>query len=58
MSGVPVFDWEDEEPHCQTCDDQGEIMICPDDMCHGAGECMHGYGMIVCPECRGASYRL
>lgn len=41
---------------CARCDNEGEIMICPDDMCRGAGECMHGDGMAICPACHGESY--
>ena len=38
---------------CQTCGGAGFIMVCIDDMCRGAGECMHGDGEIPCPECCG-----
>jgi len=40
-------DWVGECPRCQGA---GVILICPDDICRGAGECMHGDGEIVCPE--------
>jgi len=46
---------DDDDAYCYRCDNTGWIMICPDDMCRGAGECMHGDGMIVCPDCKGAS---
>jgi hypothetical protein len=36
---------------CLRCGGDGTIIICPDDMCRGAGECMHGDGEIPCPEC-------
>ena len=39
---------------CGRCDGSGEILICPDDICHGLGECMHGDGMITCPSCKGS----
>jgi hypothetical protein len=38
---------------CNTCWGEGFIVVCVDDMCRGAGECMHGDGEIVCPECHG-----
>ncbi len=55
-------DWKlrsdrDEYPDtdCSTCDNTGEILVCPDDMCRGVGECIHGDGVIVCPTCHGMS---
>ena len=36
---------------CAQCTD-GIIVTCPDDMCRGAGECLHGDGEIAC-ECEG-----
>ena len=38
---------------CQRCGGSGVIVVCIDDMCHGAGECMHGDGEIACPDCGG-----
>jgi len=39
---------------CLRCDGSGFIVVCIDDMCRGAGECMHGPdGMAVCPDCQG-----
>jgi hypothetical protein len=38
---------------CLRCDGEGFIVTCIDDMCRGAGECIHGYGETVCPECDG-----
>jgi len=38
---------------CNRCGGQGFIVICIDDMCRGAGECMHGDGEIICPDCQG-----
>ena len=53
---------------CAQCID-GIIVTCPDDMCRGAGECMHGDGERACeceldrdddradcPECDGTGY--
>lgn len=38
---------------CNTCGGAGYIVVCIDDMCRGAGECMHGDGEIPCPDCGG-----
>lgn len=46
-------DFDDYEPDCYRCDGSGTILICPDDMCRGAGECIHGDGEILCPSCNG-----
>jgi|GEM_PF-3903583 len=52
--GDPVNDWDDEyECGCQRCGGEGFIIICCDDMCIGAGECIHGDGEIICPDCHG-----
>ena len=50
-------EYDDElyyEPACGRCDGEGLILICPDDVCRGTGECMHGDGEIVCPACKGS----
>ncbi len=51
-------EWEcdDDEPYCYRCDGAGEILVCPDDMCRGAGECIHGDGTVMCPACGGRDY--
>lgn len=38
---------------CNTCGGRGWLIVCVDDMCQGAGECMHGDGEIPCPDCDG-----
>jgi len=43
-----------DEPVCLRCGGSGELLICWDDLCHGAGECMHGDGEIECPTCGGS----
>ncbi len=48
-------DYDAEDGYCARCDNQGFIVICIDDMCRGCGECMHGDGEIVCPDCKGDS---
>lgn len=37
---------------CPTCNGIG--VVCIDDMCRGAGECIHGDGW--CPECGGEGF--
>ncbi len=49
------YPFDDEEPYCYRCDNKGTIIVCIDDMCRGAGECMHGDGEIICPYCKGES---
>ena len=46
-------DYGDEGGYCYRCDNKGTIIVCVDDMCRGAGECMHGDGEIICPDCKG-----
>lgn len=46
-------DFEPDSGGCNTCMGAGFIVTCVDDMCRGAGECIHGDGEIVCPECNG-----
>jgi len=38
---------------CPHCDGTGMVMVCPDDLCRGAGECFHRGGMRVCGYCKG-----
>ena len=38
---------------CWACNGSGSYLVCPDDICHGIGECIHGDGEIDCPECNG-----
>jgi hypothetical protein len=49
------YDGEDYDSFgcCNTCGGAGYIVVCIDDMCRGAGECMHGDGEVPCPECGG-----
>lgn len=50
----PEDDFDETAPYaCPRCDGSGELLVCIDDMCRGAGECMHGDGMIACPACQG-----
>ena len=46
-------DEDDTDLACGRCYGTGEILVCPDDLCRGAGECMHGDGTITCPACEG-----
>lgn len=52
-----IYDAEDFDDArfiiCPRCHGEGEYVTCPDDMCRGAGECLHGDGMEVCRVCDG-----
>lgn len=39
---------------CSECDGEGVRLVCPDDMCRGAGECFHGDGYATCWCCKGS----
>ena len=58
---TPTFDdepddfYDDGSVYCWRCDNKGTVIVCIDDMCRGAGECMHGDGEVVCPDCKGES---
>ena len=41
---------------CAICDGQGWILTCIDDLCRGAGECMHGDGDQTCWACDGLGF--
>ena len=43
------FDPGDDDGYCDRCGGDGWIITCCDDLCHGAGYCMHGDGMVMCP---------
>lgn len=45
---------DEELESCETCGGSGEILVCCDDICHGLGECIHGDGMAMCPDCKGS----
>lgn len=49
----PDYGADDTDAGCNTCGGAGFVVTCIDDMCRGAGECMHGDGESVCPECGG-----
>lgn len=49
------YPYDDEDAYCHRCGNKGTIVICIDDMCRDAGECMHGDGEIICPACKGES---
>lgn len=38
---------------CPYCD-EGTLLVCCDDLCHGQGWCMHGDGEVMCPHCNGS----
>jgi hypothetical protein len=39
---------DDDDGYCDECGGEGWILTCIDDMCHGAGYCIHGDGMEMC----------
>lgn len=42
-----------EDDFCDTCNGDGFIVVCCDDICVGRGSCIHGDGEIICPGCGG-----
>ena len=50
-----MWDEESDGPRtCPNCHGEGEYVICVDDLCRGAGECIHGDGMQFCRVCAGS----
>lgn len=45
-------DYASYDGPCGECQD-GMIVTCIDDICRGAGYCMHGDGERLCPRCGG-----
>ena len=41
----------DDSDGCNTCGGEGWIVTCIDDLCRGAGSCIHGDGEEACPDC-------
>ncbi len=46
----------DDEPDgfgnaCYECGGRGWKVVCPDDLCHGMDECMHGDPPVPCLNC-------
>jgi hypothetical protein len=44
------FDDYEGSDGCYICGGAGFVVTCIDDMCRGAGECMHGDGESPCPN--------
>lgn len=42
------FDDFEDDGYCERCGGEGWILTCCDDLCHGAGYCIHGDGMEMC----------
>ena len=38
---------------CDLCHGTGYRVTCPDDMCYGQAQCIHGDGVSICPDCKG-----
>lgn len=57
--GADLDDGDDEGAYlgeavtCWRCGGEGIEIFCCDDLCHGAGYCIHGDGDRACPECGG-----
>jgi hypothetical protein len=43
--------YDDRHAYCWLCGGRRWVITCPDDLCRGADECMHGDGHSNCPEC-------
>lgn len=49
--------WDEDEDFdggssgCFACGGRGYIVTCPDDLCHGEDECIHGDDPTPCREC-------
>jgi len=54
-------EWDEYESDdancCYHCGGVGFVVICCDDLCHGAGHCMHGDGEEDCPVCNADGWR-
>ena len=44
----PDFYSDGDDGYCIDCGGEGWIVTCCDDLCHGAGYCIHGDGMALC----------
>lgn len=42
---------DDDDSGCYHCGGRGFVIVCIDDLCRGADECMHGDGEEDCPVC-------
>ena len=50
--GREAEDFEDfYDDACPDCHDEGWVVVCIDDICHGQGWCMHGDGDMPCSTC-------
>lgn len=43
----------DGDSYCYECDGKGYFVDCPDDLCHGQDECIHGDAPRICRACNG-----
>lgn len=44
-------EYEGGERYCWACGGRGWMVTCPDDLCHGQDECIHGDPPTPCREC-------
>lgn len=45
------YEYDGGENYCWSCDGRGWKITCPDDLCHGEDECIHGDPPTPCWEC-------
>jgi hypothetical protein len=48
---VPGLADERDSDACEQCHGEQRIVVCLDDLCRGAGVCMHSDGERPCPAC-------
>jgi hypothetical protein len=44
-------EYDGGERYCWACGGRGWYISCPDDLCHGGDECIHGDPPSPCREC-------
>ena len=44
-------DYDGGERYCYECGGRGYVVRCPDDLCHGQDECIHGDAPTPCCAC-------
>lgn len=45
------LDYDEHDNSCYYCGGRGYMIVCCDDLCRSADECMHGDGEDNCPVC-------
>jgi hypothetical protein len=58
MIELEDFDGEDiSDGGCYECGGRGWVVRCPDDLCHGQDECIHGDPPTPCALCNPKGHR-